>query len=102
MIAPIGSPVAPTAPVAPTGPSARTGAAAGADAVGNGFANALKSVGSALNEADSLAQQAATGQLQDLSQLTAATAKAELGLQLTVAFRDRALSSFQEIMRMQI
>jgi flagellar hook-basal body complex protein FliE len=100
MIPPIAAPIVaqPTAPVAPSS----TGAASGAKAAANGFASALEGVASALGEADALSKQAATGQLQDLSQLTAATAKAELGLQLTVAFRDRALNSFDTIMRMQI
>jgi flagellar hook-basal body complex protein FliE len=96
MIAPVGSPAPPIAPTRPAG------APAPAEAGGSGFAKALEGVASSLAEADQLAQQAATGQLQDLSQLTAATAKAELGLQLTVAFRDRAVDSFRQIMQMQI
>lgn len=91
-----------TTPGVGTGSTSSRGAAPATEAAANGFAAALDGVASALNEADTLAQQAATGQLQDLSQLTAATAKAELGLQLTVAFRDRALDSFQQIMQMQV
>ena len=52
--------------------------------------------------ADLLSQQLATGQISDLSQVTAAAAKAELAIELTVAFRDRAVQSFQQIMQMQI
>ena len=66
------------------------------------FENALNGVSEALVEADVLSRQLATGQLSDLSQLTAATAKAELAVELTVAFRDRAVQSFQQIMNMQI
>lgn len=66
------------------------------------FQNALEGVSDALAEADSYTQQAATGQIEDLSQLTAAAAKAELAVDLTVAFRDRAVASFQQIMQMQI
>lgn len=74
----------------------------GGSALGDGFANAIDSVSSSLQEADQLTQQVATGQLQDLSQLTTATAKAELAIELTVAFRDRAVQSFQQIMQMQV
>ncbi len=73
-----------------------------APAPGGAFENALNGVSSALAEADVLSQQLATGQLTDLSQLTAATAKAELAIELTVAFRDRAVQSFQQIMNMQV
>lgn len=74
----------------------------GGSALGDGFADAIESVSSSLQEADQLTQQVATGQLQDLSQLTTATAKAELAMELTVAFRDRAVQSFQQIMQMQV
>lgn len=71
-------------------------------ASGSTFEQALEGVHDALTEADQLSQQVATGELADLSQLTAAAAKAELGVQLTVAFRDRAIDSFQQIMQMQV
>jgi flagellar hook-basal body complex protein FliE len=73
--------------------------AGGADGV---FGSALDSVTESLAEADNLSQQVATGEITDLSQLTAASAKAELALELTVAFRDRAVQSFQQIMQMQV
>lgn len=76
--------------------------AGGGSALGDGFANAIDSVSSSLQEADQVTRQVATGQLQDLSQLTTATAKAELAMELTVAFRDRAVQSFQQIMQMQV
>lgn len=67
-----------------------------------GFGGMLQGVAEALNEADLMSQQVATGQITDLSQLTAATTKAEIAMQLTVAFRDRAVTAFSEIMRMQV
>lgn len=69
---------------------------------GSLFQNAIDGVSSSLADADSMAQQVATGEITDLSQLTAATAKAELAIQLTVAFRDRAVDSFTQIMQMQV
>lgn len=70
--------------------------------LGEGFTDAIESVASSLQEADRLTQQVATGELEDLSQLTAATTKAQLSVELTVAFRDRAVASFQQIMQMQV
>ncbi|MEM7285196.1 MAG: flagellar hook-basal body complex protein FliE [Actinomycetota bacterium] len=90
-----------TAPLAQP-PSAPTTAGGGTPALGQGFNNAIESVSSSLREADQLTQQVATGQLEDLSQLTTATAKAQLAMELTVAFRDRAVQSFQQIMQMQV
>ena len=88
-----------TTPVTPPTAPAPSG---GSAPLGDGFTNAIESVSSSLQEADRMTQQVATGQLQDLSQLTTATAKAELAMELTVAFRDRAVQSFQQIMQMQV
>lgn len=74
----------------------------GTGSVGATFGSALEGVSDALAEADQLSQQVATGEIADLSQLTAAAAKAELAVDMTVAFRDRAISSFQQIMQMQV
>ena len=76
-----------------------TSAAQGAEDL---FSSAIDGVTESLAEADQMSQQVATGQITDLSQLTAASAKAELALELTVAFRDRAVQSFQQIMQMQV
>ena len=84
--------------VPPTLSSSGAGAAKGASA----FAESLESVSSLTGKADSLAQGVATGGLQDVHQFTAAAAKAQLGVELTVALRNRAVEAYQEIMRMQI
>ncbi|MGZ6791359.1 MAG: flagellar hook-basal body complex protein FliE [Mycobacteriales bacterium] len=66
------------------------------------FANALNSVSSLTGTADNLAEGVATGSLTDVHQFTAAAAKAQLGVELTVALRNRAVEAYQEIMRMQV
>ncbi len=66
------------------------------------FAESLKKVGDLTGAADNLAEGVATGQLTDLHQFTAAAAKAQLGVELTVAVRNRAVEAYQEIMRMQV
>ena len=85
---------APTAPTSPTTPTTGTPATS--------FADSLSSVSDLTNGTDKLAEQLATGQLTDIHQFTAAAAKAQLGVELTVAVRNRAVEAYQEIMRMQV
>ena len=66
------------------------------------FAESLKNVSDLTGTADNLAEGVATGQLSDIHQFTAAAAKAQLGVELTVAVRNRAVEAYQEIMRMQV
>jgi flagellar hook-basal body complex protein FliE len=61
----------------------------------------LESVQASQKNADNLAVQVADGSLQDPAQYTMAANEASLGLQLTLAVRNKALDAFQEIMRMQ-
>jgi flagellar hook-basal body complex protein FliE len=61
----------------------------------------LESVQATQAKADTLATQVADGTLQDPAQYTMAATEASLGLQLTLAVRNKAVEAFQEIMRMQ-
>jgi flagellar hook-basal body complex protein FliE len=61
----------------------------------------LDTLQSSQNNADSLAVQAATGNLTDIHSYTIASTEAQLMTDLTVAVRDRAVEAFNEIMRMQ-
>lgn len=78
-----------------------------------GAADLSKQFGSFLNEAmnnlntgqqqvDQLNQSFIKGELADVHQLTIATEKASLGLELTVQVRNKVLEAYQEIMRMQL
>ncbi|MEM1335434.1 MAG: flagellar hook-basal body complex protein FliE [Actinomycetota bacterium] len=64
--------------------------------------DALQTVSDAHTRVDELSLQAATGDLTAVHELTMATAEAQLLTQLTVEVRNRAVESFNEIMRMQV
>jgi flagellar hook-basal body complex protein FliE len=61
----------------------------------------LDSVQAAQTKSADLATQVANGTLADPAQYTMAATEAALGLQLTMAIRNKAVEAFQEIMRMQ-
>ena len=61
----------------------------------------LESVQAAQSKASDLSVQVANGTLTDPAQYTMASTEAALGLQLTMAIRNKAVEAFQEIMRMQ-
>ena len=44
----------------------------------------------------------ATGEIEDISQVTIAAEKAAINLQLAIQVRNKALDAYQEIMRMQM
>jgi flagellar hook-basal body complex protein FliE len=61
----------------------------------------LEGVQTSQSRASELAVQVADGTLADPAQYTMAATEAALGLQLTMAIRNKAVEAFQEIMRMQ-
>src|SRR4051794_5433545 len=66
------------------------------------FTQTLKGTAEAQSTADKLVTQAATGDLTDLTSVMSAMTEAQLATQLTVAMRNKAVESFNEIMRMQL
>jgi flagellar hook-basal body complex protein FliE len=70
--------------------------------VGNLFTDTLQNTIQAQGQADTLMTQAATGQLGDLTSAMTAMTEAQLATQLTAAVRNKAVESFNEVMRMQI
>lgn len=69
---------------------------------GNTFTKALDAASQLGAQADTLAGQVSTGQLNNIQTYSAAAAKAELAVDLTVAIRNRAIDAYQEIMRMSV
>jgi flagellar hook-basal body complex protein FliE len=99
-IAPIGAalPALPSLPTMPTAGAAAPSATGFADQV----AGALEHLNQLHGTADGLAQQAAVGTLEDVHDYTIAATEANLATELTVAVRNKAVESFNEIMRMQV
>ena len=69
---------------------------------GNTVTNALQGMQDSQDNANSLAVQAATGDLTDVHNYTIAATEASLQTEMTVAVRDRAVAAFNQIMAMQI
>ncbi len=59
-------------------------------------------MGAAEARADSAALAGATGELASVSDYMIASTEAQLTTEITVAVRNRAIESFNEIMRMQV
>lgn len=69
---------------------------------GDVVVKALDSLQVLQDKADGLALQAATGDLTDVHDYMIAATEASLATEMTVAVRNRAVESFNEIMRMQV
>ena len=83
-----------TAPTLSQPPGAKTGA--------TGFQGGLDAVSKSIGAADTATAQVATGTATDLHAVTIAATKAQLGVTMTVALRNKAVEAYQEIMRMSV
>ncbi|ALX67038.1 flagellar hook-basal body complex protein FliE [Microbacterium sp. XT11] len=73
----------------------------GAAAFGSSLTGAVEELQRLQSTSNELAVQAVTGDLQDIHKAMIASARASVTLDLMVAVRDRGVSAFTEIMRMQ-
>ena len=64
--------------------------------------DALKKTNELQLESDKLNMALAAGRVEDISQVVVAAQKADIAIQLTLQLRNRAVSAYQEIMRMQV
>ena len=69
---------------------------------GEVLVDALKQTNELQLESDKLNAALAAGRVEDISQVVVAAQKAELAIQLTLQLRNRAVSAYQEVMRMQV
>ena len=96
-IVPIGAGVSPLPPITPTAPTQGTAGTGKVD-----FAAGLEQVQKLTDTADQLGAQVATGKLENIHDFMAASAKANLAVELTATVRNKAVEAYQEIMRMQV
>ncbi len=82
-------------------PTAPVGATPGLD-FSSMLSTGLERLEGLQDRADSLAVQAATGDLTQIHDYTIAATEASVSTQLTTAVRNKALEAFQEIMRIPI
>lgn len=78
------------------------GGAQGVESFGQLLASKLDDLNAVQQRSDELAVKAATGDLQDVHEYTTAAGQAQVATQLVVAVRNKAVESFNEIMRMQL
>ena len=69
---------------------------------GEVLVDALKQTNELQLESDKMNAALAAGRVEDISQVVVAAQKAELAIQLTLQLRNRAVSAYQEVMRMQV
>lgn len=69
---------------------------------GEYLTDALKETNALQLESDRQNALLAAGQIEDVSQVVIASQKADIALQLTLQLRNKAVSAYQEIMRMQV
>jgi len=107
MISPIGSlgAVGGAAPVTGTGAAGAGGASkagAASGEFGSSITKALDELDRLHGTADQFANQAATGELESVTDYLVAATEAQLATQVTVAVRNKAVEAFNDIMRMQV
>lgn len=66
------------------------------------LSDALNEVNLAQTTSEKLTQQFAAGQVRDVHQVTIASQKAKILLQLTMQVRNKVIESYQEVMRMPL
>ncbi|MBR1398226.1 MAG: flagellar hook-basal body complex protein FliE [Selenomonadaceae bacterium] len=69
---------------------------------GQFLVDALKATNDLQLQSDAMNAALAAGRVEDISQVMVASQKAEIAMQLTLQLRNRAVSAYQEIMRMQV
>jgi flagellar hook-basal body complex protein FliE len=93
--------VSPLGPLSFESGSDAVGSTSGAGAFATSLSGAVENLQQLQSTSNELAVQAVTGDLQDIHQAMIASARAGVTLDLVVAVRDRSVSAFNEIMRMQ-
>jgi len=91
-----------TATAAGAAEAAAAGAVSGTQSFGQTLTKALDGLQASQTKADGLAVQAATGDLTNVHDYMIAATEASLATELTVAVRNKAVESFNQIMNMAV
>lgn len=89
-------------PTNATAPTRAASSAGSAEDFGKAITGALDNLDASQRNTDELARSAATGDLDRVEDLMVSSTETQLMTQLTVAVRNRAIESFNDIMRMQL
>ena len=84
------------------GATTGTPAAQGADGFASILAGSIDQLASTQKTADTLATQAATGDLKDVHDYMIASTEASLATEMVVTIKNKAVEAFNEIMRMPV
>jgi len=75
---------------------------AASQSFGQALEQAVDQVNTLQTEADKLAQDLASGKLEDLHTVMVAMSKASLALEFTIQVRNKVIEAYQELMRTQV
>jgi flagellar hook-basal body complex protein FliE len=94
-------------PISPINPISQGSSTASGESKGNTdfkkiLGNAIDKVNSTVENAEQATQDFATGKTTDISSVLVTAEKADIALQLTTEITNKIISSYQDIMRMQI
>lgn len=95
-------PVSNIAPIPIPNSLTPAGTADSPDAFSSILKNTIGSIQSAQNSADSAVQQFLTGENDDLHTTVLATQRADMAFELGLQVRNKVVSAYQEIMKMQL
>lgn len=94
-------------PISPINPISQGSSTASGESKGSAdfkkiLGNAIDKVNSTVENAEQATQDFATGKTTDISSVLVTAEKADIALQLTTEITNKIISSYQDIMRMQI
>lgn len=96
------SPVAPPAQIKIDNPVSGSAAASGTDAFHDFFKSAIDQVEGARNQANESVDQFLSGEVDDLHSTIMSVQRADLEFQLAMQVKNKVVSAYQEVMRMQL
>lgn len=94
--------ISPLQNILPTNPSPASNVTKAESGFGEIMSQAIKQVNDSQNKSDSSMDALGTGNAQHLHEVMISTEEADISLRMLVQMRNKALSAYEEIMRMQV